>query len=66
MRLALKTARKTALIGGALLAMAACAAPSDRYGEAQAEAARGAQSAPAATGVTVSGTARIGVTRTIN
>ena len=57
---------RTTLIGGALLAMAACAAPSDRYGEAQAEAARGAQTAPAETGVSVSGTARIGVTRTIN
>ncbi|MDM7969259.1 MAG: hypothetical protein QUV10_06535 [Paracoccaceae bacterium] len=57
---------RTTLIGGALLAIAACAAPSDRYGEAQAEAARGAQAAPAETGVSVSGTARIGVTRTIN
>lgn len=57
---------RTTLIGGALLAMAACAAPSDRYGEAQAEAARGAQTAPTETGVSVSGTARIGVTRTIN
>jgi hypothetical protein len=57
---------RTTLIGGALLAMAACAAPSDRYGEAQAGAARGAQTAPAETGVSVSGTARIGVTRTIN
>jgi hypothetical protein len=62
----LGTALKTALVGGARLALTACAAPSDRYREAQDEAARGAQSAPAATGVTVSGSARIGVTRTIN
>lgn len=54
------------LIGAALMALAGCAAPSDRYGQAQAEAARGAQTAPAETGVSVSGTARIGVTRTIN
>ncbi len=31
---ALKTALKMALVGGALLALTACAAPSDRYGEA--------------------------------
>lgn len=59
---------KTAQIGAALLALAGCAAPSDRYGQAQAgtEAARGAQTAPDQTGVSVSGTARIGVTRTLN
>jgi hypothetical protein len=57
---------KLALIGGAVVALAACAAPSDRYGQAQADAARGAQTTPAQTGVTVSGTARVGVTRTIN
>jgi hypothetical protein len=58
----------TALIGAVLMALAGCAAPSDRYGQAQAEteAARGAQTTPAETGVTVSGSARIGVTRTIN
>jgi hypothetical protein len=56
----------TALIGAALLATVACAAPSDRYGQAQEEAARGAQTAPAQTGVNVSGSARIGVSRTIN
>lgn len=55
----------TALIGAALLAVAGCAAPSDRYEQAQ-DAARGAQTVPAETGVSVSGTARIGVTRTIN
>ncbi|MDX5400951.1 MAG: hypothetical protein LPK02_01055 [Rhodobacterales bacterium] len=57
---------KTGLMGGALLAMAACAAPSDRYGQAQADAARGAQTVPDQTGVTVTGSARVGVTRTIN
>ncbi|MCD1626177.1 MAG: hypothetical protein ACU0B7_09515 [Paracoccaceae bacterium] len=57
---------RTALITGTLLVLAACAAPSDRFRQAQAEAARGAQSAPASTGVAVSGSARVGVTRTIN
>ena len=57
---------KTALIGGVMLAVAACAAPSDRYGQAQTDAARGAQTTPDQTGVSVSGSARIGVTRTIN
>jgi hypothetical protein len=66
MRLNLTPALTTALIGAALLTMAGCAAPSDRYGQAQADAARGAQTAPAQTGVNVSGSARIGVTRTIN
>lgn len=64
----MRNAVRTVMMGGALLVLAACAAPSDRYGQAQAEseAARGVQTAPAATGVTVSGTARIGVSRTIN
>lgn len=68
MRLRLTTALKSALTGAAALALAGCAAPSDRYGQAQAAAdpARGVQSAPSQTGVAVSGTARIGVTRTIN
>ncbi|MDX1821909.1 MAG: hypothetical protein R3197_13510 [Paracoccaceae bacterium] len=59
---------KAMLIGAVGLALAGCAAPSDRYGQAQAEteAARGAQTAPDQTGVSVSGTARIGVTRTLN
>ena len=58
----------TALIGAVLMAVAGCAAPSDRYGQAQAEteAARGAQTVPSQAGVTVSGSARIGVPRTIN
>jgi hypothetical protein len=54
----------TVLIGAVLMALAGCAAPSDRYGQAQ-DAARGAQSAPDQTGISVSGTARVGVTRTI-
>jgi hypothetical protein len=54
----------TVLIGAALLAVAGCAAPSDRYGQAQ-DAAHGAQSAPDQPGISVSGTAWIGVTRTI-
>jgi starvation-inducible outer membrane lipoprotein len=61
----MKLGLNTALIGAALLLVAGCAAPSDRYGQAQ-DAARGAQTVPSQPGVTVSGTARIGVTRTIN
>lgn len=61
----MRTGLKITLIGGALLAMAACAAPSDRYFQAQ-DAARGTQTAPDQTGVTVSGSARVGITRTIN
>lgn len=58
---------KMALTGGAVLVLSACAAPmpSDGYWQAQ-DTARGAQTTPAETGVTVSGSARIGVTRTIN
>ena len=59
-------ALKAALMGGAMLALAGCAAPSDRFGQAQDDAARGAQTLPTQTGVTVSGTARVGVTRTLN
>ena len=54
----------TVLIGAVLMALAGCAAPSDRYGQAQ-DAARGAQSVPDQPGISVSGTARVGVTRTI-
>jgi len=55
----------TALIGAAWLAVAGCAAPSDPYGLVP-DAARGGQSAPDQTGISVSGTAWIGVTRTMN
>ncbi|HSG55130.1 MAG TPA: hypothetical protein VLA45_06715 [Paracoccaceae bacterium] len=50
-----------AIVGTALLALAACAVPT---GGTVSE--RGTQAAPAATGLTVSGSARVGVTRTMN
>ncbi len=50
-----------AIVGTALLALAACAVPTGGT-----VSDRGTQAAPAATGLTVSGSARVGVTRTIN
>lgn len=49
------------MLGAALLALSACGVPRDGTGSE-----RGAQASPAQTGVTLSGSARIGVTRTIN
>ena len=50
-----------AMVGTALLALAACAVPTGGT-----DSDRGGQAAPSQTGVTLSGSARIGVTRTIN
>ncbi|MDX5384371.1 MAG: hypothetical protein LPK16_15100 [Rhodobacterales bacterium] len=50
-----------AMVGVALLALAACAVPTGGT-----VSDRGAQAASSQTGLTVSGSARIGVTRTIN
>ncbi|WP_375573157.1 hypothetical protein ABWH93_08075 [Seohaeicola saemankumensis] len=50
-----------AMVGTALLALAACAVPTGGT-----DLDRGGQAAPSQTGVTLSGSARIGVTRTIN
>jgi hypothetical protein len=50
-----------AMVGTALLALAACAVPTGRT-----DSDRGGQAVPSQTGVTLSGSARIGVTRTIN
>lgn len=50
-----------AMVGAALLTLAACAVPTTGTVSDQ-----GTQAAPSQTGLTVSGSARIGVTRTIN
>jgi hypothetical protein len=58
---------KMALTCGAVLVLSACAAPMLSDGDWQGQdAARGAQTMPDQTGVTVSGSARVGVTRTWN
>ena len=50
-----------AMVGAALLTLAACAVPTTGTVTDQ-----GTQAAPSQTGLTVSGSARIGVTRTFN